>query len=105
MKTENLLTQLSSLPSEAQQQVADFVAFLQTRYSQQQQPSRRKPPTPTAKKSSRQTRSGAALPRKNGKRRQLAREPFIGMWADRDDMHESSDWVRAVREEQWASHD
>jgi hypothetical protein len=30
-------------------------------------------------------------------------EPFIGMWRDREDMSDSTDWVRQVRAEQWGT--
>ncbi len=29
-------------------------------------------------------------------------EPFIGMWRDREDMRESSEWVRNLRKRGWA---
>jgi len=32
------------------------------------------------------------------KRTKLVDEPFIGMWRDREDMQDSSAWVRRVRE-------
>ncbi len=28
-------------------------------------------------------------------------ESFIGMWKDRKDMQNSSDWVRQIREQEW----
>ena len=31
----------------------------------------------------------------------LEDEPFIGMWRDRQDMADSTAWVRQVRTEQW----
>ena len=31
----------------------------------------------------------------------LEDEPFIGMWRDREDMSDSTAWVRQVRAEQW----
>jgi hypothetical protein len=31
----------------------------------------------------------------------LEREPFVGMWSDREDMSDSSAWVRNVRETHW----
>jgi hypothetical protein len=76
MESGNLFRDIGSLPPEAQRQVADFVAFLKTRY-------------PTAGKT------------RKGKRTKLADEPFIGMWRDRDDMKDSSDWVRRLREREW----
>ncbi len=55
--------------------MADFVAFLKTRY-------RTEPATPKSK-------------------RKLADEPFIGMWRDRDDLRDSSAWVRELRRHEW----
>jgi AbrB family looped-hinge helix DNA binding protein len=37
------------------------------------------------------------------RRRQLAKEPFVGMWQDREDMADSSDWVRSIRRREWKS--
>ena len=31
----------------------------------------------------------------------LAQDNFVGMWRDRDDMRDSSTWVRARREDEW----
>jgi hypothetical protein len=77
METANLIRDIGSLPSGAQKQVADFVAFLKTRY----------PVAQTTRKA---------------KRTKLADEPFIGMWSGRDDMKDSSAWVRRLRESEWA---
>jgi len=65
-----------ALPPEAQQQVADFIAFLRTRYKKFR----------SAKKSNQVN---------------LVDHPFIGMWRDREDMQDSSTWVRGVREREW----
>ena len=35
------------------------------------------------------------------KRRPLSAEPFVGMWRDREDMADSSEWVRATRQREW----
>ena len=35
------------------------------------------------------------------KKTSLSNEPFIGIWADRDDMHDSSKWVREMRDNKW----
>lgn len=35
------------------------------------------------------------------KRVPLRDEPFVGMWADREDMNDSVEWVRNVRRTQW----
>ncbi|HUK90378.1 MAG TPA: DUF2281 domain-containing protein [Blastocatellia bacterium] len=39
-------------------------------------------------------------PREN-KCKELRDEPFIGMWSDREDMADSSGWVRAIRKNEW----
>jgi hypothetical protein len=33
----------------------------------------------------------------------LQNEPFVGMWKDREDMEDSSHWVRQVRQQEWTS--
>ena len=30
-------------------------------------------------------------------------EPFVGMWKDREDMEDSSQWVDRVRQQEWTS--
>jgi AbrB family looped-hinge helix DNA binding protein len=35
------------------------------------------------------------------KRRSLSDEPFVGMWRDREDMADSSEWVRTTRQREW----
>jgi hypothetical protein len=30
-------------------------------------------------------------------------QPFVGMWRDRDDLQDSTDWVRSLRREEWAN--
>ncbi|MBD0389475.1 MAG: hypothetical protein ICV54_23970 [Nostoc sp. C3-bin3] len=32
-------------------------------------------------------------------------DSFIGMWSDRQDLADSTAWVRGVRENEWSSHD
>ncbi len=31
----------------------------------------------------------------------LENQPFVGMWKDRAEMQNSSEWVRQLRQEQW----
>jgi hypothetical protein len=78
MEATNLFRDIGSLPPEAQKQVSDFVAFLTTRYA-------------------------AVATARKAKRTKLADEPFIGMWRDREDMRDSSAWVRRVRESEWTA--
>lgn len=63
----------TALPPELQNQVADFITFLQKRYA-------------------------PLCASKAAKRSKLADEPFIGMWRDREDMQDSSAWVRDIRQ-------
>jgi hypothetical protein len=63
------------LPAEAKRQVADFIAFLRQRYSAGRRPRRY---------------AG-----------NLEDEPFVGMWRDREDMQDSTAWVRHLREQEW----
>ena len=66
----------ADLPPEAQQQVIDFIAFLQTRHV----PMR---------------------PRKAARQTKLAKDAFIGMWRTRADLRDSTLWVRTLREREW----
>jgi len=68
--------EIESLPPEAQKQVEDFVAFLRARYK------------PIAKK--------------RIKRGKLEDEPFFGMWKRREDMRDSAQWVRELRQREWS---
>jgi len=76
MEATLLVQDIASLPPEAQKQVLDFVAFLKARY-----------PAPSRGR--------------KAKRTNLADEPFVGMWRDREDMQDSSAWVRRLREREW----
>jgi len=80
MRQERVWREYSALPPELQKQVADFIAFLRTRYA----------PLRVSK---------------TAKRTKLADEPFIGMWHDREDMRDSSAWVRRIRQSEWKSRD
>ena len=76
MNYEDVLSQFNSLPPEGQRQVIDFIASLRQRYS-----------------SSQATDNKALL--------ELTEEGFIGMWRDRDDMQDTTTWVRNNREREW----
>ena len=78
MREEKIWREYTALPPELQKQAADFITFLRTRYA---------PP-----------RGG-----KITKRTKLANEPFIGMWRNREDLQDSSAWVRNVRQREWKS--
>ena len=75
-----MLSQLSrqyeDLPAEAQLQLADFAEFLRQKY--------RNAPTPQPTKAS-----------------EIDKEPFIGMWRDREELADSSGAVRQLRKSEW----
>lgn len=75
MTHEEILQEITSLPLEGQRQVIDFIAFVRQRYSQTQLNEQ---------------------PELN-----IGNESFIGMWKDRDDLKDSSEWVRHIRETEW----
>jgi len=75
MTYEELLRELASLSPEGQQEAADFITSLHERYSI----------SPSA------GRDGLDL-------KELA---FVGMWRDREDMRDSTAWVRTLREREW----
>ncbi len=76
MKEEKLWREFATLSPELQQQVLDFIAFLRTRY-------------------------GSSRALKITKRGKLAKEPFIGMWRNRQDLQDSTSWVRSIRQREW----
>jgi hypothetical protein len=72
MDQETLWKEYVALPTEARQQVDEFIIRL----------------------SSKQTRKRAPSPRN---RVDLTTEPFVGMWRDRGDLSDSSAWVKSLR--------
>lgn len=75
MTQQQLLDEFTSLPAEAQRQVADFIAFLRQKYR--------------------------TVPLSTPTKRELADEEFVGMWAKREDMADSISWVRQTRTREW----
>jgi Protein of unknown function (DUF2281) len=74
MTNEEIISEFSSLPSEARREVVDFISFLRLRYS------------------------------KNNKTKTVAKfsdEKFIGMWKDCEDVQDSTDFVRELRNKEW----
>ena len=69
--------QLASLPPEALKIVAEIVGVISKQY---------------------------AVPVKSAKpvRTSLRDEPFIGIWADRTDMEDSTAYVRKLRKDEWS---
>ena len=77
MTHQKLFDEYVALPVEAQRQVADFIAFLQQRYVANQ-----------ITQKTRQT--------------ERKKQPFIGMWHNRQDLSDSSSWVRKTRKSEWS---
>lgn len=76
MEQNKIVTALTNLPPEAQQQVADFIDFLQIRY---------------------QTDRNEHKP----ERTRFADEPFIGMWKNNKSLKDSNNRVRELRKSEW----
>lgn len=69
---QDIWQQFITLPPNAQALVADFIAFLKQRYQQ---------PQSTEQQEQQDWRD----------------EPFIGIWQDRENLQDSTQWVRATR--------
>jgi len=76
MNQEELLREFLNLPPEGQAQVVDLIEFLRSL-------------------------DGSRDPNGKAKTLNLADESFVGMWKDREDMQDSSAWVRGTREREW----
>ena len=75
MTYEEIIRELASLPPEGQKEAADFIASLHDRYARSVSREQTKPDLLSLK--------------------------FVGMWRDRDDMRDSTAWVRGLREREW----
>lgn len=73
---EQLLDRFAELPPEAQREAVHFLDFLKSRYKTVINESEEKP--------------------------LLDDEAFIGMWCNRDDLNDSSEWVRDLRQKDWS---
>jgi hypothetical protein len=76
MTQQELFKAFESLPTEAQRQALNFIAFLQQTY------------TPSIKPQK------AEIDWKN--------DPFIGMWQEHQNMDDSTTWVRNIRNSEWS---
>lgn len=77
MTQEELLNEFLSLPAEAQRQVLKFIAFLRQKYRINE-------------------------PASQARDVDLINDPFIGMWRERQDLANSTAWVRSVRKNEWS---
>ena len=76
MTQQDLLDEFVSLPVDAQRQVTDFISFLRQKY---------------------QTKAPV-----RGNDAQIQDDKFIGMWSDREDLTDSTEWVRNLRDKEWS---
>jgi hypothetical protein len=77
MTQQELLNEFLSLPPEAQSQVMDFIAFLRQKYT-------------------------VVEPASESLNVDLLNHSFVGMWRDRQDLADSTAWVRNIRENEWS---
>jgi len=78
MSEKELIKQLKRLPSEAQQEAADFVDFLYRKYIGQGE-------------------------KRSESKKSILESSFRGIWKDREDMQDSTQWVRNIRKSRWAN--
>jgi len=76
MEQKKLLQELATLPPESRRQVERLVQLLKKRHTQ-------------------------SSSRRKAKQSPLRDEKFVGMWKDREDLEDSSAWVRSIRKNEW----
>ena len=72
MNLQVLLNDIKTLPQDKQEEVADFIAFLKSR-------------------------SGTLKEQATSTNTAVKSDSFFGMWSHRDEMADSSSWVRDLR--------
>lgn len=77
MSESTVSKKIKKLPPEAKQQAQDFVDFLYERYVKDET--------------------------KKSEKKSILESSFFGLWKDREDMQDSSEWVRKVRKSQWSN--
>lgn len=75
MTNEDLIKEIASLPDEARRRIENYISYMKGRYEN--------------------------VTKENKPSLKLEDEEFVGMWADRDDMKDSTAWVRKIRREHW----
>ena len=78
MSEKELLKRIKKLPTEAQQEGVDFIKYLSQKYIQQ------------------------PINSSSSKKKSILESSFRGMWKDREDMQDSTKWVRELRKSHWA---
>lgn len=79
MEKEKVWREFAALSEKNQRRVASFIQSLQE--------------------------ENAVVDSEGGKQPCLEEEPFVGMWEGREDMADSSSWLRELREREWMSSD
>ncbi len=80
MNLQAILNDIKTLPPDKQEEIADFIAFLKSR-------------------------SGIKKGRTPAANTTVKSDSFFGMWTDREEMKDSSLWVRELRASEWKAHD
>ena len=75
MGNEGFYNKFESLPIEAQKQVLAFVDFLKKRYETKL--------------------------KRTTKRKSIRDNKFVGMWESREDLKDSSSWIKNLRKKEW----
>jgi hypothetical protein len=78
MNLQAIFNDIKTLPPEKQEEVADFITFLKGRFGIK-----------------REKTAPENIP--------VNADSFIGMWADREEMNDSSVWVKELRTGEWES--
>ena len=76
MNLQVLLNDIKTLPQDKQEEVVDFIAFLKAR-------------------------SGTRKEQVASTNPAVKSDGFFGMWSHRDEMADSSSWVRDMRSREW----
>jgi len=77
MSESTVSKKIKSLPPVAKKQAQDFVDFLYERYVKDET--------------------------KQSAKNSISESSFFGIWKDREDMQDSTAWVREVRKSQWSN--
>lgn len=75
MENQGFYNKFESLPIEAQKQVLAFIDFLKKRYESKS--------------------------KKDRERKSITNKKFVGLWENREDLKDSSLWIRNLRRKEW----
>ena len=75
MENEGFYNKFESLPVEAQKQVLTFIDFLEKRYE--------------------------SKGKKTREMKSITNKKFVGLWENREDLKDSSSWIRNLRKKEW----